>query len=73
MICYFNGNGNDILNSVTNVFLTSSFASKAHGYYFFKNSFRRNMALYIARGRDVIETSWINQSDIYLAPKDNDK
>jgi hypothetical protein len=52
----------------------SSKSSQAHGYYLDEISFRRNMAVYIARGREIVNTTWVNQSDVYLAPnKDNVK
>jgi len=73
MICWFENLNNSVHTIQCQVYFMSSKSSQAHGYYLDEKTFRRNISIYIARGRDVIETSWINQSDVYLAPKDNDK
>ncbi len=68
MICWFENLNNTVQTIQVQVYFMSSKSSQAHGYYLYDINFRKNIAIYIARGRDVIETSWINQSDVYLAP-----
>ncbi len=74
MICWFENMNNTIQTIQSSVYFMSSKSSQAHGYYLDEISFRRNMAVYIARGREIVNTTWVNQSDVYLAPnKDNVK
>jgi len=68
MICWFENSNNNIQVIQFQVYLMSCKSTQAHGYYIDENTFRQNIAVYIARGRDVINTSWVNQSDVYLAP-----
>ncbi len=68
MICWFENLNNTVQTIQFQVYLMSSKSSQAHGYYLDGGNFRKNIAIYIARGRDVVDTSWINQSDVYLAP-----
>jgi hypothetical protein len=72
MICWFENLNNTVQAIQFQVYFMSSKSSQAHGYYLDERSFRQNIAIYIARGRDVIITTWGNQSDVYLAPKDKD-
>jgi hypothetical protein len=69
MICWFENLNNTVQTIQFQVYFMSSKSSQAHGYYLDEKSFRQNISIYIARGRDVIFTTWINQSDVYLAPK----
>jgi len=62
MICWFENDSNDVRSIDNYVFLMSSVSSRKSGFYLAKKSFRLGMALYIARGRDVIDKSWLNQS-----------
>ena len=69
MICWFENLNNTIQTIQSSVYFVSSKSSQAHGYYIDEKSFRRNVAVYVARGRDIIDSSWVNQSDVYLHPK----
>jgi hypothetical protein len=71
MIFYFNNDSNDLLHNMEDVFLSSSFASKAHGLYVYKDNFRNCVSIFICRAN--IDSNWITQSNVYLAPKDETK
>jgi len=73
MICWFENSNNTIQVIQFQVYLMSCKSTQAHGYYLDENNFRENISMYIARCRDVIITSWLNQSDVYLAPCKDDK
>lgn len=73
MICWFENLNNTIQTIQFQVYFMSSKSSQEHGYYLDDMNFRQNIAIYIARGRDVIFTTWVNQSDVYFAPKDKIK
>ncbi len=69
MICWFENDSNDVRSIDNYVFLLGSISSRKTGFHLHNQNFRLGMALYLARGRDVINKTWINQSDAYLAPK----
>jgi hypothetical protein len=66
MICWFNNDSNDVLHNTMNVFLTSSFASKAHGLYVHKENFRNSVSLFLSRSNT--SSNWIIQPNVYLKP-----
>jgi 23S rRNA G2069 N7-methylase RlmK/C1962 C5-methylase RlmI len=73
MICWFENSNNDITSIDSHVFFLSSVSSRHSGYYIDQKNFRLNMSIYVARGRDVINRTWINNCDRYYAPIIKDK
>ncbi len=73
MICWFENDSNDITSIDSHVFFLSCVSSRHSGYYIDENSFRQNIAVYIARGRDVISSTLVNNCDRYYAPVIKDK
>jgi hypothetical protein len=68
MIFYFENSNNTVQSIQSLVYMLSSNSSFWHGYYVCETNFRQNITMYIARCRDLIDTNWINQADVYQAP-----
>lgn len=66
-LLYFSSNGNNLQDSATLSYLTSSCGSRAHGLSVMEgDGWRRAIALYSAR--KLVDSTWITQKDEYLAP-----
>jgi len=66
-LLYLTTGGNSLVHSQTNVFLTSSCSSMAHGLSVMEGEgWRRAIALYAAR--KLVGSTWITQKDEYLVP-----
>lgn len=63
---YFSNNANNLSDSGSFVFLTSSTSSRSHGCSCLPTNFLKVCALYAAR--KLVESTWATQKDEYLAP-----
>ena len=70
MICWLNTAANDVAKNMSDVFLMSHISPTKAGFYLeTSSSFRRAMALYVARNRDIIKsTDFLIHNNVYLAP-----
>jgi hypothetical protein len=69
MICWFENHINNVESIDSFVFFTSCISSRHSGYYIHEANFRQNIAVYVAKGRNVLGKTWKNQSDVYFVPK----
>lgn len=69
MICWFENHINNVESIDSFVFFTSCISSRYSGYYIHEANFRQNIAVYVAKGRNVLGKTWKNQSDVYFVPK----
>ena len=70
MICWFNNNGNNVeFNPLLVCFISSKLSSNVSGMYpRNRQSFRNSVGLFVSR--TLPENSWLNNANVYLAPKD---
>ncbi len=70
MICWLENHGNDVTKNMSDVFLMSNISSTKSGFYLNSSlGFRRAMALYVARNREIIKpTDFLLHNNVYCAP-----
>jgi len=74
MICWLELSSNDVMHSSQYKYFISSITSKAsrddcgkQGFFLQPYYFRDSIALSVSKS--LIKHTWINQADVYLAPK----
>jgi hypothetical protein len=70
MICWFNNHNNNVWYNATLVFFTSTISSCNNGMYLEEDNFRKAVALYVSRNRDVLKQKWSMGNDQYLIPSE---
>jgi len=65
-LCYFANNANNMQDSATLVYFTSSADTRGHGMSVFSSNWRRCIALFSVR--KLIPSFWYTQKDEYLTP-----
>jgi hypothetical protein len=71
MICWFHVNGSRVQYNDKFCHLVNSY--EGSGIVIDYLNFRRGLAVFISRNRDILPSNWIIDSDLYLEPLQEDR